>query len=66
MKNKTIGDVVKLLCDNKIKKGELASRMNISPDYLSMVITGKRNPSGFIDRAMKAIDEIIAFRSANK
>ena len=47
---------------NSITQIELANKMNVTNDYISMILNGKRNPKGAKDRINTAIDEIIAER----
>ena len=53
-----IGEVVGLMHKNGISSKQLASHMGMTPEYISMVINGHREPVGMEDRMRKAIDEI--------
>lgn len=59
---KWIGDIVGRMHINSITQIELANKMNVTNDYISMILNGKRNPKGAKDRINTAIDEIIAER----
>ena len=59
---KWIGDIVGRMHINSITQIELANKMNVTNDYISMILNGKRNPKGAKGRINTAIDEIIAER----
>lgn len=53
-----IGEVVGLMHTNGISKKKLAEHMGMTPEYISMVLNGHREPSDIEERLRKAIDEI--------
>lgn len=55
-----IADAVGKMHINKITQKEVASKMGVTEDYVSMILRGVRTPKGARERIEKAIDEIIA------
>jgi plasmid maintenance system antidote protein VapI len=53
-----IGDVVGLMHKFGISNKQLAAHMDVTPEYISMVLNGHREPSGIEARIRKAIEEI--------
>jgi plasmid maintenance system antidote protein VapI len=53
-----IGDVVGLMHKFGISNKQLAAHMDVTPEYISMVLNGHREPSGIEARIRNAIDEI--------
>lgn len=53
-----IGDVVGLMHRLNISNTQLAAHMGMTPEYISMVLNGHREPAGIEERLRKAIDEI--------
>jgi transcriptional regulator with XRE-family HTH domain len=47
---------------NKVLHKDVASRMGVTEEYLSMILNGKKTPKGASERILTAIDEIIAER----
>ena len=43
----------------RISKRQLAEKMGVTPEYLSMVLNGHREPEGAEQRFRAAVDEII-------
>ena len=43
---------------------EVAKRMGVRREYLSMILNGKRHPPGAEERVNRAIDEIVSERNA--
>ena len=44
----------------KISKKRLADYMSLTPEYVSMVLNGHREPVGAEEKFRKAVDDIIA------
>ena len=44
----------------KISKKRLADHMGLTPEYVSMVLNGHREPAGAEEKFRKAVDEIIS------
>jgi transcriptional regulator with XRE-family HTH domain len=44
---------------NRISKRELAEQLGYTPEYVSMVLNGHRNPNGAESEFAKALDELI-------
>lgn len=59
---KWIADAVGKMHVNKITQKEVAIKMGVTEDYVSMILREVRTPSDAADRINKAIDEIIAER----
>lgn len=58
MLKKWTGDVVGEMHINKISSSELAAHLGVTPEYISMVLNGHREPKGIEDRLRNAIEEI--------
>lgn len=58
------GAVIGKMHNNKITFDMLANKMGVTKSYISMCLNCKRKPSLIQERIEKAIDEIIAERSA--
>lgn len=43
---------------HRIKKKELADAIGWTPEYISMILNGQRNPAGAYEKMMKAIEKI--------
>lgn len=43
---------------HKIKKKELADAIGWTPEYVSMILNGQRNPAGAYEKMMEAIGKI--------
>ena len=50
---------------NKITQIEVAKKMGVCNDYVSMILTGKKKPKDAKERILTAIDAIIAERKNN-
>lgn len=50
---------------NKITQKDVATKMGVSEDYVSMILRGVRTPPNAADRINNAIDEIIAEKAEN-
>jgi transcriptional regulator with XRE-family HTH domain len=54
-----IGEKIDLLCDRlNIKKQDLAEKLGITPQHLSAVINGKKNPGESLLRKLSAIANV--------
>lgn len=53
-----IGEIVGLMHKNGISNKQLAEYMGMTPEYISMVLNGHREPAGIEDRLRKAVNEI--------
>ena len=49
---------------NKISNIELAKKMNVTPQYISMILNGKKSTKNAESRINDAIDSIIAEQNA--
>lgn len=56
------GDVVGKMHNNKISNSEMAEELDLTPQYVSMVLNGAKNPSNAKERFMAAVDAIIKRR----
>lgn len=54
-----IGEIVGLMHKNGISNKQLAEHMGMTPEYISMVLNGHREPAGIEERLRKAINEIV-------
>jgi transcriptional regulator with XRE-family HTH domain len=57
---KWTGNLVGLMHDHKITKTQLADRLGVSREYVSMVLNEHRFPAGAEARFTQAVNEIIA------
>ena len=53
-----IGEIVGLMHMNGISNKQLAEHMGMTPEYISMILNGNREPAGIEERLRNAIDEI--------
>lgn len=60
MPKKWTGNLVGLMHDNKISKTQLAEKLCVTREYVSMVLNGHREPIGAEERFQKAVDELIS------
>lgn len=51
---------------NGITKKQLAERMGITPEYVSMVLNGHREPEGAEARFMNALSTLVSEHSKSK
>ena len=58
MLKKWIGEVVGEMHIRKISANQLAEHMGMTPEYISMILNGNREPAGIEERLRNAIDEI--------
>lgn len=47
---------------NRISNIEIAKKLNVTPEYVSMILNGKKTPKSACERINAAIDEIIEER----
>lgn len=59
---KWIGNAVGKMHLNDISNIELAGALNVTPQYISEILNGKKSPKNIEQRIMTAIDEIISER----
>ena len=52
-------DLVGKMHKFKISKKSLAQHLGVTPEYVSMVLNGHREPSGAEDKFTTAVDELI-------
>lgn len=57
---KWTGNLVGLMHDNKISKTQLAEKLCVTREYVSMVLNGHREPAGAEEKFRKAVDELIS------
>lgn len=53
-------EIVGILHANRIKQTELAEHMGVTPQYLSMVLNGKREPDGAEQKARDALKQLLS------
>ena len=53
-----IGEIVGLMHKHGISNKQLAAHLGMTPEYISMVLNGHREPAGIEARLRAAIDEI--------
>ena len=58
------GRIVGLLHTYRITQGELAAEMDLTAQYVSMVLNGKKSPKGMAERMEAAIMAIAERRKA--
>lgn len=61
---KWTGNLVGLMHDHKISKTQLAERLGVTREYVSMVLNEHREPAGAEERFRAAVNEIITEASA--
>ena len=59
-----IANVVGKMHVNKISNIELAKKLNVTPQYISELLNGKKSPKGAEERITAAVEEIIAEKTA--
>ena len=57
-----IAEAVGIMHINKITQIELAKKLSVTNDYISMILLGKKKPKDAKTRILNAINEIIAER----
>ena len=60
MPQKWTGDIVGLMHINKIRKSQLADALGVTPEYVSMVLNGHREPEGAEEKFRSAVSKIIS------
>lgn len=55
-----IGDLVGQMHKYRIPKKQLAEHMGVTPEYVSMVLNGHREPAGAEQKFRQALEEIIS------
>ena len=50
---------------NKITQSDIAKKLNVTREYINMILTGKKSPANAEERIATAIDEIIADRQSD-
>lgn len=53
-----IGEIVGVMHKHGISNKQLAAHLDMTPEYISMVLNGHREPVGIEERLRKAIEEI--------
>lgn len=66
MPAKWTGEIVALLHVNEISQKELAQQLGLTRQYVSLVLSGTKDPSGMEARMRSAIGEIIMSRKAGE
>jgi hypothetical protein len=61
-----IGEFVGKMHCNKITSTELALEMNVTREYISMILNGHRTPKDAKDRFNKALDNILESRGESQ
>lgn len=56
-------EIVGILHANRIKQTELAAHMGVTPEYLSMVLNGKREPAGAEQKIRDALAKLLSVQS---
>ena len=64
MPAKWTGDVVAALHTNRISQKDLAAKMGVTVEYVSMLLNGKKTVNGMRERMMTAIKAIKEEREA--
>ena len=59
-----IADLVGQMHKFKISKKRLAEHLHVTPEYVSMVLNGHREPADAEDRFRKAVEELVASANA--
>ena len=57
-----IGEIVGMMHKHGISNKQLAAHLDMTPEYISMVLNGHREPVGIEERLRKAIEEIVENR----
>lgn len=61
---KWTGELIGKMHNSGISKKELAARLEFTPEYVSMVLNGKKEPPKAEDRFNAAVDELIKEKAA--
>ena len=54
------GEIIGQMHLHRITKKTLAAQLGCTPEYVSMVLNGKREPPGAEERFRRALDELIS------
>ncbi len=60
------GEIVGKLHANRIPQNKLAAHMGLTPEYVSMVLNGKREPQNAELVFRAALEKLIAEKTANQ
>lgn len=60
MTGKWTGNLVGVMHDHKITKTQLADRLGVTREYVSLVLNEHRKPTGAEARFKNAVDELIS------
>lgn len=60
-----IAEAVGKMHINRITQKDIAERLDVTNDYISMILLGKKTPKNAEERITNAINEIIAERQSN-
>ena len=63
MTKKWTGNLVGLLHDNRISRTELAKELDVTREYVSMVLNGHREPEGAEEKFTAALNRLIKRKS---
>ena len=63
---KWIADAVGLMHINRITNCELAEKLDVTPEYVSMILNGKKAPAHAEERILSAIEELCKEKSNTK
>lgn len=66
MLEKWTGEVVGLMHINCISNNDMAEELGLTPEYVSMILNGKKKSKSIKERMEKAIEEIVRKRKENK
>ena len=56
---KWTGSLIGKMHNHKVSKSELAEKLGFTPEYVSMVLNGKKEPKGAEEKFNQALNEII-------
>lgn len=62
MPEKWTGEISAMLHTNRIKQKDLAEEMGVTPEYISMILNGKKKPAKAKAKMVSAIKSIITKR----
>lgn len=48
---------------NRVSNIELAKELNVTPQYISAILNGKKSPKGVEQRIMTAIENVVSKRT---
>ncbi len=58
-----IAEAVGKMHINKVQQRDVAKKLGVTEEYLSMILNGKRTPKNAESQIMGAIDELISLKS---